>query len=732
LDHCPFPTYSFNGPDLSTNENVVLQIEDHYYDRTDAAVIFRRIDKRTGQAKYIYHGNDGTSMPWNDTAQLNYLSPEVREAVIQTILEVARKFSVIRFDAAMTLAKKHIQRLWFPQPGSGGAIPTRSEYGLSNEDFDRMIPVEFWREVVDRVAQDVPDTLLLAEAFWLMEGYFVRTLGMHRVYNSAFMNMLRNEDNAGYRKVIKNTLEFEPEILKRFVNFMNNPDERTAVEQFGKGDKYFGICTLLVTMPGLPMIGHGQIEGFSEKYGMEFRRAYWQEDVDQSLVSRHEQEIFPLLHRRDLFAGVENFWMYDFGHSNGGIDENVYAFTNRNNNQCALIFYNNNIDQTSGWIKTSVGQARSKKLIHETINKALLLPNRADGYLMFRDQITGLKYLRPMSEILNRGFSVRLSGYEHHVFLDFEVVVSDAHHDYSRLYALIGENGVPDIQHALTELVLQPILQPFRQIINPGYFDFLFDNAVHPEKFDRQKTLAEFSKKIEPFLDGIISITRTVSNRNIVRNKMIRSLESVLNIFSVRSNFVIPGTKQMAAALQPIQQGASGSKSRWFTLVAWAVVAHLGLLTNLNDPENQTLTWMEEWSFIRTLEEILQSYGFPHSEIQQCTLSLCLAVKFQDWYQKSKNETTEAILKKWFSTPEIQSYVKVNRYNDVLWYNREAFNELLWWMAVIPLLQSQSDEKIDQATIIETVLGTFEIIKKLKARDKKSGYKVEKLVQQLT
>ena len=53
------------------------------------------------------------------------------------------------------------------------------------------MPEEFWREVVDRVAAEAPDTLLLAEAFWLMEGYFVRTLGMHRVYNSAFMNMLK-------------------------------------------------------------------------------------------------------------------------------------------------------------------------------------------------------------------------------------------------------------------------------------------------------------------------------------------------------------------------------------------------------------------------------------------------------------------------------------------------------------------------------------------------------------
>jgi hypothetical protein len=179
----------------------------------------------------------------------------------------------------MTLAKLHYQRLWFPTPGTGGAIPSRSEFGMTKEQFDALMPVEFWREVVDRVAQEAPDTLLLAEAFWLMESYFVRTLGMHRVYNSAFMNLLRNEDNAKYRLMMKNTLEFDPEILKRYVNFMNNPDERTAVDQFGKGDKYFGIAMLMATMPGLPMFGHGQVEGFSEKYGMEFKRAYWDEQV---------------------------------------------------------------------------------------------------------------------------------------------------------------------------------------------------------------------------------------------------------------------------------------------------------------------------------------------------------------------------------------------------------------------------------------------------------------------
>ena len=76
---------------------------------------------------------------------------------------------------------------------------------------------------------------------------------------------------------IKNTLEFDPQILKRYVNFMNNPDEKTAIEQFGNGDKYFGVVTILSTLPGLPMFGHGQVEGLREKYGMEFRKPKWDE-----------------------------------------------------------------------------------------------------------------------------------------------------------------------------------------------------------------------------------------------------------------------------------------------------------------------------------------------------------------------------------------------------------------------------------------------------------------------
>jgi len=68
-------------PMCSWDGRVGLYIEDHITAGSDAAVVFKRVDFHSGDTRFIYLGNDGTSMPWNDTAQLNYLKPEVREAV---------------------------------------------------------------------------------------------------------------------------------------------------------------------------------------------------------------------------------------------------------------------------------------------------------------------------------------------------------------------------------------------------------------------------------------------------------------------------------------------------------------------------------------------------------------------------------------------------------------------------------------------------------------------------
>lgn len=480
LPESPFPSYRFTGADLCEDERVGITIEDGYWDHSDAAVVFKRVDYRTGSTHYIYHGNDGTSMPWNDTAQLDYRKEEVREAVIQTILHVARRSPMIRFDAAMTLTRENFRRLWFPEPGHGGDIPSRSAHAMNREDFDRMMPREFWREVVDRVAHEAPDTLLLAEAFWMLEGYFVRSLGMHRVYNSAFMNMLRDERNDEYRRLIRETLEFDPRILSRYVNFMSNPDEETAVEGFGKGDKYFGICTLMATMPGLPMFGHGQVEGYAEKYGMEFHRPRWSEEVDRELLAAHHRLIFPLLRNRASFSGVESFRLYDFETPGGEINENVFVYSNGHEFKRSLVVVNNSYGSSRGRVRRAVPTRRMRgdapgELIHPSLAEGLQLDSSA-LFLRMRDLVTGLEYISDLSQLREEGLQLDLKGYEYHVYHELQEIRNDPGGHWQRLTSILRGRGCPDLSDRLGDIRFVEILTAWKELARE-----MFKNGIHEE-----------------------------------------------------------------------------------------------------------------------------------------------------------------------------------------------------------------------------------------------------------
>ncbi|MCX7990732.1 MAG: alpha-amylase family glycosyl hydrolase [Proteobacteria bacterium] len=510
-DYPPFPKYSFTKANLSENPDIEIYIEDGYYDRTDAGVVFKYIDKRDGRVRYIYHGNDGTSTPWNDTAQLNYLLREVREAVIQTILYVAKKTPIIRFDAAMTLTKRHFQRLWFPMPGQGGAIPSRAEFSMPKEVFDALMPDEFWREVVDRVSREAPDTLLLAEAFWLLEGYFVRSLGMHRVYNSAFMNMLKNEENGKYRQIIKNILHFNPEILKRFVNFMSNPDEQTAIEQFGTGDKYLGVCILLVTMPGLPMFAHGQVEGFKEKYGMEFYKAFWDEEPNEGLIELHKRFIFPLMKKRYLFSEAENFYLFDFL-TEHGIDEDVFAYSNFCEGEGAIILYNNRYKSTKGYIKIS--SERMVKNInkgHEYLKKdifsALNLKLGDNVYYLFENFRNNSFYLRSSHDIYKEGLYFELNAYESVVLINIKELI-DTDGTISKIYRIFKDKFFDNFEQIYLENKNEEKLKKINELmeIKLGERDRIFEILSEIILTDITKTedLNSLKEKVEElvsFLD---------------------------------------------------------------------------------------------------------------------------------------------------------------------------------------------------------------------------------------
>ena len=751
----PFPQYTYTGENLSQDPRISIYLEDHYYSKTDCAVCFKRVDNSTGQVTYIYHGNDGTGLPWNDTAQIDYLNPTAREAVMQQILKVARNFPIIRFDAAMVLAKKHIRRLWYPEPGHGGDIATRSQWALSNEEFESRIPNEFWREVVDRCAKEMPDTLLLAEAFWMMEGYFTRTLGMHRVYNSAFMNMLKKEENQKYRDTVKNTIKFDPQILKRFVNFMNNPDEETAVAQFGKGDKYFGVCTLMVTMPGLPMFGHGQIEGFEEKYGMEYTKAYRNESPDKDLYARHCREIFPLLHKRYLFAQIENFLFYDVW-DNGQINENIYAYSNGVGQERTVVFYNNKYDKAQGWIKTSCQYAvktgtseNDIKMESKTLAQGLLLTPGEDHFCILKEHRTGLYYIRKSDDIINNGMFVSLNGFESQVYIEVHQVTDTEDKKYSTLNQILNGRGVSDLDTAWEEYHYKELYETLSQVLDKDFYDkvskVFTPLPVLKSQEQESLTVKEFCQSIKNKVlcyfekesvfaqrestdiiedkkvytkeerDRLKSMEATPLQRFTAFQKSLEFLEQIcLSSLGIEDKGTTKSKGRdkdsafKTAFDNVIYQGLTEYKNSAVILTSFALVASAGSDNLL------------KWNYPRKLSECLKSSGISDEDCSTVFKKLFVLMDIKNY-----NFANSFIMKSYYDTASLlvtgeYSYLLTgaNEYDNIRWFNKEAMDSSLWYGLTISLMRST---RIKREQL-------FKLFKTLKVAKDNAEYRCDKFI----
>ncbi|HSW68134.1 MAG TPA: alpha-amylase family protein, partial [Bacteroidales bacterium] len=644
------------------------------------------------------------------------------------------------------LAKKHFARLWYPEPGSGGDIPSRADYAMTRQQFDELFPTEFWREVVDRINQHMPQTLLLAEAFWLMEGYFVRTLGMHRVYNSAFMHMLKNEENNKYRKLLGNTLEFEPEILKRYVNFMSNPDEETAIRQFGTGDKYFGICTLMVTLPGLPMFSHGQAEGFAEKYGMEYQRAYMNETVNQWLMDKHIKEIFPLTKKRYLFSDVEHFNLYDFHDDAGFINENVFAFTNRKHNERALVLYNNKYESATGKFFRSVpklikGRA-NRPAATITLAEALAINANNRVFYTFREHFSGLEFLRTGYELATAGWHWRLNGFECRVFIDF-AELTDHDGSLAALHSVLGGRGVPSIETERRKQWLWPVHESFEALIDPSHVDFV--EAAIQGRNEATDIITDFEAAAQKLSQTISDKYLEYPNDNRLAKKLVNTINGLLRAgYYIRSNdnFFASFLKRIDA--EPLHKLIAGRADRpageeaallLMVLAIRVIGAGFSKLPYKSEP-------IDELMLLLPISSVLARYGRAFSDVEKdlellraicCYESVTCSDEHPEAEVQSKVSREKMHIAKsslWFDNPKVRLWIGVNAWEGSTWFVKENFNQFCMWMFRLELIELCS-RKVNDKQLQQAILAMLKEFTRIYQTAELSGYRFDRFLELL-
>jgi hypothetical protein len=240
--------------------------------------------------------------------------------------------------------------------------------------------------------------------------------------------------------------------------------------------------------------------------------------------------------------------------------------------------------------------------------------------------------------------------------------------------------------------------------------------------------LDEAVQKMANLVDGIIYLTHTIPDKVAFLDETRRSVEALMALPVMEQRFPLPGGKTYKAALEFLEEGLKNN-SNWLALVGWAFVHHLGKLVAAEEFEFQSLTWLDEWQFNKQLVETYRFMGQDDGASNALIAAIRMLVDQQSWYARLGRLPLKELLSHWLADAEVARFLGINRYKDVLWYNKESFDKFVWWMVALAAIDAASDPLATASGVIEQVLGAYDVALKLLRAEKYSAFQVQKLIE---
>jgi hypothetical protein len=108
-----------------------------------------------------------------------------------------------------------------------------------------------------------------------------------------------------------------------------------------------------------------------------------------------------------------------------------------------------------------------------------------------------------------------------------------------------------------------------------------------------------------------------------------------------------------------------------------------------------------------------------------------ILIRHQDWYEAGPPKSTRnyRILEGLLADEYIQNFLQVNRYQEILWFNKEQFDALMSWMMRTAAVNGIERWGIKAGDTAEQIASAYQVVRKLLKAEKGSGYQVEKLLE---
>jgi len=308
---------------------------------------------------HLAHGRDPNFPPWTDTAQVNFYSPDLRQALISKLREIAEVADGVRCDMAMLALNDMFEGIW-------GAMVKGHPHTQT----------EFWAEAIGKVRQHRPDFLFLAEAYWGLE-HKLQLMGFDFTYDKPFYDRLLSSTPTDIRNYLMSNTPY----CERSARFIENHDERRAITAFGR-ERSLAAAVILATVPGLRLFHDGQLEG---------KRIQLPTQLVSEPVETADAEVVQFYDRLLKVVNQSAFHNGEWGLADDG-HHNLLVWLWRYVKQLEVVVVNYSPSPGQGWLK-------------------LPSPLKTTGEIMLRDELSGVTYSRDTREIDRQGLYVNLAPY---------------------------------------------------------------------------------------------------------------------------------------------------------------------------------------------------------------------------------------------------------------------------------------------------------------------------------
>lgn len=221
--------------------------------------------QRPGGDILFAYGRDPYFSGWPDTLQLDYSNPATQTAMIGELLRISGQCDGVRCDMAMLVLPDVFDQTW------GKRAPL------------------FWPTAIERVRQQTPGFLFMAEVYWDRE-WTLQQQGFDYAYDKRLYDRLREQHARPVREHFLAGMDYQNKLAR----FLENHDEPRAATAFPPGvHEAAAIVTFL--SPGLRFFHEGEFTGRRKRISPHLgRRPH--ELIDASLQSFYDRLLAALRH----------------------------------------------------------------------------------------------------------------------------------------------------------------------------------------------------------------------------------------------------------------------------------------------------------------------------------------------------------------------------------------------------------------------------------------------------